>query len=74
MVEKTASWFAVKFQSSVGVVEVGTLAKGTIGSNGLDIKLEENTKNDTDKTRVNVTTAAIGIEYRFNFEGRRSGG
>jgi len=44
----------------VGVAETGALTKGTIGADG--IKLDENTKSDTDKIRVAVTTAAIGIE------------
>jgi hypothetical protein len=52
----------VKFQSSVGVVEAGILTKDMIGTVGLDIKLEENTKNDTDKITVAVSTAAIGME------------
>jgi hypothetical protein len=64
----------VKFHSSVGVVETGTLTKGTIGTVGLDIKLKENKKNETDKISVNVNTAAIGIEYRFNFVDRLFGG
>jgi hypothetical protein len=48
---------------------VPKLTKGTIGADGCDIKLEENTENETVKIRVAVITAAIGIEYRFSFEG-----
>jgi hypothetical protein len=58
----------------VGVVEAGTLTKDSIGTYGLDIILEENTKNDTDKIRVAVSTAAIGREYCFSLVGKRSGG
>jgi hypothetical protein len=38
------------------------LAKGTIGTDGRDIKVEENIENETVKIRVTVITAAIGIE------------
>jgi len=33
------------------------------------MRLEENTESETEKIRVAVITAAIGIEYRFSFEG-----
>jgi len=46
----------------VGFVEADSLAKGTIGTVGLDIELDANTENETDKIRVVVNTAAMGIE------------
>lgn len=45
----------------MGVVEAFTSAKGKTDAVGLDIELEENTKNATDKTRVAVSKAARGL-------------
>jgi hypothetical protein len=42
------------------VVDEGALTKGTIGTDGLDIKLGDNMKKDTDR-RVAIATAAMGI-------------
>jgi hypothetical protein len=70
--EKTDQ-LVVKFHNSVGAVE-GVLIKGTVGAKVLFMKLDERAKNETDKTRVAVAMAAMGIELRFNFAGRRSGG
>jgi hypothetical protein len=51
----------VKFQSNVGFIGEATLTTGTIGT-VVNVKLEEKTKNDTDKIRAAVSTAAIGTE------------